>query len=445
MDMFNEVVYAPDAKLSLSREVYDLFLGRYTKVGQHRLEVVHTVRTDLTKNLSDVIPVIMSESKYATAKELGYPEDWTPVKLYKTMLNMVALLSARVFVGFPLSRDEEWLNMTIEYTMQMVAVQTRSKGWNPLLRPLIAPFLPEVRKAASMLDKARKYVEPLVKDVMADHDREKTGPSRAGMRGSFISWLINNSPPSLKTSRRIGESQLLISFAAIHTTSMSGSNVIFDLACRPEYIQPLREEIESVIREDGMETDADGLTYLGKQSFAKLKLLDSFIKESQRLSPLSFLGMMRTSLQDYTFSNGITIPEGTRIAFPMWALHQSDTTTTYSPEYNKDTGNAGPEVFDGYRFLRLRNLPGRETRHQAVTTGPEAINFGHGPHSCPGRFFAIYEIKVLLVELLLNYDIRIKGDVDGKGGEHLRPKNYSHDNSSIPNPTGEIEIRKRRI
>jgi len=41
---------------------------------------------------------------------------------------------------------------------------------------------------------------------------------------------------------------------------------------------------------------------------------------------------------------------------------------TFSPEYNAEAGNPGPEVFDGFRFARLRELPGRDGKHQAVLT-----------------------------------------------------------------------------
>jgi len=62
-------------------------------------------------------------------------------------------------------------------------------------------------------------------------------------------------------------------------------HVVFDLACRPDYIQPLRDEIEKVIVEDGKDVDEEGFLKLKKNSITKLRKLDSFFKESQRLSP----------------------------------------------------------------------------------------------------------------------------------------------------------------
>lgn len=52
---------------------------------------------------------------------------------------------------------------------------------------------------------------------------------------------------------------------------------LFDLASRPEYIEPIREEIESIIAEEGW----------SKSSVMKMRKLESFLKESQRYSQLA--------------------------------------------------------------------------------------------------------------------------------------------------------------
>jgi cytochrome P450 len=73
--------------------------------------------------------------------------------------------------------------------------------------------------------------------------------------------------------------------AAIHTTSMATTAAIYDLATYPEYIAPLREEIQKVLDEDGYDVGEDGFLRLKKSSMPKLWKLDSFLKESQRLTP----------------------------------------------------------------------------------------------------------------------------------------------------------------
>jgi len=66
--------------------------------------------------------------------------------------------------------------------------------------------------------------------------------------------------------------------ASIHTTSQLIANVIFDLAARPEYIQLLREEVTGVLAESGGKWSQDTVN--------NFKKMDSFVKESQRLTAL---------------------------------------------------------------------------------------------------------------------------------------------------------------
>lgn len=60
---------------------------------------------------------------------------------------------------------------------------------------------------------------------------------------------------------------------------MTLTNVLYDLAAHPEYIEVLREEISRVSAEE-----PNG--QLRKKTMPKLRKLDSFIKESQRINPL---------------------------------------------------------------------------------------------------------------------------------------------------------------
>lgn len=74
--------------------------------------------------------------------------------------------------------------------------------------------------------------------------------------------------------------QLTFSIAAIHTTSDMMTQAIYDLCGREELVQELRNEIVSVISAHGWK----------KTALYKLQLMDSFLKESQRLKPINIGG-----------------------------------------------------------------------------------------------------------------------------------------------------------
>lgn len=69
--------------------------------------------------------------------------------------------------------------------------------------------------------------------------------------------------------------QLLLSFAAIHTTSDLVSKIMLLLAAEPALVDPLRAKMVSVLRKDGW----------SKTSLFNMKLVDSTMKEAQRLLP----------------------------------------------------------------------------------------------------------------------------------------------------------------
>ena len=106
-------------------------------------------------------------------------------------------------------------------------------------------------------------------------------------------------------------------------------NALFNLATHPEYAQPMREEVKAVINEE----------VWTKSSTSKLRKVDSFLRESQRLSGNSacmycaFLQLLqcfftwlpvtvrRKVLKDFTFSNGTIIPAGCMIGIPHRSVH----------------------------------------------------------------------------------------------------------------------------
>lgn len=147
--------------------------------------------------------------------------------------------------------------------------------------------------------------------------------------------------------------------------------------------------------------------------------------KSAYLTPNPLASLNRLALEDITLSDGSFIPKGAMIAVSAQAVNEDESIYPNATQY------------DGYRFLKLRQQPGHEHRHQFVTTTNESFGFGHGIHACPGRFFAANESKILLLQLLLNYDFKFKDDVS------TRPENFEVGTESIPNPSIDLLFRAR--
>lgn len=105
--------------------------------------------------------------------------------------------------------------------------------------------------------------------------------------------------------------------------------------------------------------------------------------------------------------SGHTIPWGMRI---MVRAHTLNLDPNLWPN---------PTRFDGFRFSKLREIPGNTFKYQHATTGTDNINFGHGLWACPGRHFASSQMKVVLAHLLLNYDIKLPNRMEKPQQQHF--------------------------
>ncbi|KAF7944091.1 hypothetical protein EAE96_010501 [Botrytis aclada] len=444
----DEVRTLPEEKVSFQKEIDRMFLTAHTKFGKDAPAVVKTVKTDLIRHTASTTGALQDELHYALDTELGTCESWTKVVLLEKALRIVALISGRVFVGRPLSRNEEWLQASIDYTTDCIRAKDAAAEWPAWTRYFVAPFLPEIRKVQAHTNKAAELLKPLINGCIRRFKEGKGVGGESGDefdddQGAVVSWFMKHTSPELREDPyNLALNQLTLSFASIHTSSSAVCHILLDLASHPEFIAPLRKEIEQVIAEDGFELDGSGKECLKKQSLTKLKKLDSLLKESQRMNPPGLTANLRLTAAPLHLSTGHTIPKGTRIVYDTNALNLAGPDISSLPHDPSTMPRLDPpSVFSPFRFSSLRETPGNESKYQYVTTSKESMNFGHGNHACPGRFFAGVEIKLIMEEILRFWDFRLVGDTEMKGGE--RPKNFVLDTIVAPNPGAELEFKRR--
>ena len=317
--VIEEVRFLGEDQLSLRKEVYDRMQGRYTDMGKDHTEGIEAIKNDLTLNIARTFCDLQDEVKYAVGREIGECAEWTPINIYSRSLQIGALASGRIFVGLPLCRDQEWVDKSISYAIDTMAGIRAVNAYSPLLRPFVAPFLPELRKLRSYKHRAAQMLRPKVEAAIAsylafghakstDNLSLETGNSEAasdanGKQFNLISWMIGHSKDIPRVQPEfIAKEQLFAAFGAIHVTSITVTNALYDLAAHPQYIAPLRAEIDQVLAEEEKEQNAssdmekDRSHGLRKQSLPKLRKLDSFLKESQRMNPLSISASFQSLL-----------------------------------------------------------------------------------------------------------------------------------------------------
>ncbi|KAI1205060.1 cytochrome P450 [Annulohypoxylon truncatum] len=372
--------------------------------------IQETVRVKLTQSLGLITEDLVDETTDALHHVFGESEEWTTSLIREDMLEVVARLSSRVFLGKELCRNRRWLDISKSYTVDVFVASALMRAVPAMFRPIAYLLIPQSKKLRQAVRDARDLIEPEVARRKAAVDAARAAGMKPPKIADTIGWMYEVSR-GRETDFVAG--QLSLTTAAIHTTTETSCSALFDICQYPEVAQQLREEIIQVIGEHGW----------AKTSIYKLKLMDSFLKEGQRLRPMSYSTMHRYVEKPTKISDGTVLPEGSRIIL--------------TTNYMDSTIYSEPEKFDAARFLKMRQQPGQENSWQLVTTSPAHTGFGHGQHACPGRFFASNELKIALCHLLLKYDWRF---VPGEG----RPAYRTAETHNSVDQASKIQFRRRQ-
>lgn len=188
----NEVKSLPESKVSFMKDVQHMFTHKVTGIGEESHEVISAVKIDLTRHLASVLDGLQDETRHAINSEFGPCEDWTALPVYFKLTRIVALLSGRVFVGRPLSRDEAWLDATINYTWACVKASDACKRYSPYIRNFVGPYLKEVKDLKKHRQDGADLLQPLLNDLLAKRGSEKSDfDGFDDEQGTFCSWVLN--------------------------------------------------------------------------------------------------------------------------------------------------------------------------------------------------------------------------------------------------------------
>ena len=107
---------------------------------------------------------------------------------------------------------------------------------------------------------------------------------------------------------------------------------------------------------------------------------------------------------------------------------------------NDPTVTPNPERFDPMRSYNKRYADEKKNHHRFTAGQPTTENlvFGYGSQACPGRYFAINEIKLLLARTLLMYDFAWP---EGKSN----PNNLHVNEFCIVNPSAKVMMKRRKL
>ncbi|RIA86175.1 cytochrome P450 [Glomus cerebriforme] len=316
--------------------------------------------------------------------------------VFQPPLQIIELIIARplaaTFVGDELCKDKELLN-TFAYILD---------DMNPWLAfpPALNFIYPNLhRKFLSLRfrfdNPIRKHqniilskITPVIKQRIKDKNSLGDSWKRPNdiMQDLMEEYQIDENNVDI---RNVADFLMNFIFSSVHSTSIAFTYCLHEYINNPEYHNELLEEAE------GMYNEYKHLPYYTPDILDKMVKMGNFIKETLRVNWHDVSLPHKVMTSQFTFGNGYQVPEGRVFQIFTQLIHHDP--KVYGPT---------PENFNPNHH---KNSPAhRPERH--------FLAFGMGREACPGRFFAINELKVALHFIILKYNIK------GVSGKRIEPK-----------------------
>jgi len=304
----------------------------------------------------------------------------------------IARLSTVVFLGEEMARNKEWVRIVASFTLNLFTAIRALKYWHPVLRPIVDKFAPLNRQVRRDQVLATRILEPILKARHEEIRNAKREGREPNLPDDSIEWFRKSS-----NGRKYPEVfiQLGLAQVAIQTTTSQLTQCVLNLSAYPEYIEPLRKEAIRVLGKNGLK----------KPALNELLLLDSFLKETQRLKPESIVTMHRRAMADIDLPGGVHISKGEQLAVSSHSM------------WNEEN-YPNPEKFDPFRFVERRKKPELQHKSDYVSTSADHLGFAHGKLACPGRFLAANMMKIAMLHVIFKYDMIIDDPSNAKWWSH---------------------------
>lgn len=140
------------------------------------------------------------------------------------------------------------------------------------MHPLIAAVLPSRRNLILYTKRIHEFLVPLINQRRLQQTQGKV------LDEDIVTWMMELANDHEYPAENIAQRYIYTIIGSMHTVTGAVIDTIYDLCARPEYIDPLRQEVSQALSEEGGWQKGTG---------NRMLMMDTFMKEVQRINPPS--------------------------------------------------------------------------------------------------------------------------------------------------------------
>ncbi len=381
------------SEIQVKRMGHFLGKGLLTTEGEPWRTQRRLIQKGFDRRQLDALSSIMQDSLTESLRDFDRQIHDGPVDIYPQLMKITFEMVARSLFGASLKgEDIDLVSHTICTVQEFIVRQT--------LQPYLNPWFAasgELRRHEEMRTRADAVLMEYIK-------RRRNEPPRLDLLQTLMDARYSDGegmPDELILSESM---QLLV--AGHETSSNALSWLLYLLSSRPDCLERMRQEFDSVL----------GEAPLSHSDVPKFEFATQVIQEALRLYP-PFWMIDRMAVGDDRVGN-VVIPRGSLVIVYVYGAH-------HAPRYWEN-----PENFDTERFTKANDK---------LRTPFTYLPFGGGPRGCIGGNYAMLQILMILSDLLRKYDFQlVPGQmIEARPMVILRPKHgirMTFTNSIAPAP-----------
>ena len=326
----------------------------------------------------DALSAIMQDSLADSLRDFDSQARRGPIDIYPQLMKITFAMVARSLFGARLKdEDIDLVSHTICTVQEFIVRQT--------LQPYLNPWFAvsgELRRHEDMRTRADAVLLEYIK-------KRRNEPAGNDLLQTLMDARYSDGEGM--TDQLILSESMQLLVAGHETSSNALSWLFYLLSSRPDCLERVRQEFDSVLGEAP-------LTY---SDVPKFEFTTQVICEGLRLYP-PFWMIDRMAVADDRVGD-LEIPRGSTVIVYVYGAH-------HAPRYWQN-----PENFDTDRFTKANDK---------LRTPSTFLPFGGGPRGCIGGNYAMLQILMILSDLLRKYDFQLTPGqtIEARPMVILRPK-----------------------